>query len=161
MDAFLGFNDLQIKFFAAAGQLGLTAAVAYIAYRQWKTARNKLKSDIFDKRFSVYQGILDQVEQIRRDETVSSDPRPALNALAMLRRRAKEIDWLFGPTAGAIAAQIPDYMHEYVIYQIDAANAPHPDKMLALNRVVLADEALDAALDALTRIVGSDLTLKH
>lgn len=26
----------------------------YIAYRQWRTAQNRLKMDLFDKRFSVY-----------------------------------------------------------------------------------------------------------
>ncbi|ALN73186.1 hypothetical protein [Aureimonas sp. AU20] len=32
-------------------------SVAYIAWRQWQTAREKLALDLFDKRFAIYQTI--------------------------------------------------------------------------------------------------------
>lgn len=33
----------------------IAIAVAYIAWQQWRTARNRLRLDLFDRRFAVYQ----------------------------------------------------------------------------------------------------------
>lgn len=53
VETVLGMTDLQIKLATAAGQLGLALMVFYVAWRQWRTARNKLKADLFEKRFRV------------------------------------------------------------------------------------------------------------
>lgn len=37
---------------------------AYIAYAQWKTARNKLRFELFEKRFAVYRGVCDLLGSI-------------------------------------------------------------------------------------------------
>lgn len=37
---------------------------AYIAYRQWRTARNKLKLDLFDRRLAVYDGAVHLIGSI-------------------------------------------------------------------------------------------------
>lgn len=54
---------LEIVPYAPLIQAGTTfavgLAVAYIAWRQWKTAREKLALDLFDKRFEVYRTIAD------------------------------------------------------------------------------------------------------
>jgi len=40
--------------FTAIGQLGISCAVGYVAWQQWKTARDKLKFDRYEKRFRIY-----------------------------------------------------------------------------------------------------------
>lgn len=55
VETVLGMTDLQIKLATAAGQLGLALMVFYVAWRQWRTARNKLKLDLFDRRFAAYE----------------------------------------------------------------------------------------------------------
>lgn len=60
----LGLTDLQIKFGTAAGQLALAVAVAYVAWQQWRTARNKLKSDLFERRFKVVNELRNQVDRV-------------------------------------------------------------------------------------------------
>ncbi|NRP02031.1 hypothetical protein [Stenotrophomonas maltophilia] len=59
-------TDLQIKLATAAGQLGLALMVFYVAWRQWRTARNKLKLDLFDRRFAAYEELRDAANAFRR-----------------------------------------------------------------------------------------------
>jgi hypothetical protein len=49
-----------------AALLTPTVAVlgSFIAYRQWRTAQNKLKFDLFDRRFSVYEASRDLLRSI-------------------------------------------------------------------------------------------------
>jgi hypothetical protein len=49
-----GMTELQIRALAAFGQIAIAAAVGVIAFRQWQTARNKLKADLFDRRVKLY-----------------------------------------------------------------------------------------------------------
>jgi hypothetical protein len=42
------------KYIQALGPSLVALAVAVIAYRQWATARDKLRLDLFEKRFSIY-----------------------------------------------------------------------------------------------------------
>ena len=49
----------------------ITASLAGgIAYRQWITARNKLKLDLFDKRFKVYQAAVQLITETAGPEPV-------------------------------------------------------------------------------------------
>lgn len=49
-------GNLHCTSWASAGLTALVALLAvYIAWRQWRTAQNKLKFDLFDRRFSVYE----------------------------------------------------------------------------------------------------------
>lgn len=65
VETVLGMTDLQIKLVAAAGQLALTATVAYVAWQQWRTARNKLKADLFDRRFAAFEELRRTVSTFR------------------------------------------------------------------------------------------------
>lgn len=52
----------------------LAALVAgVIAYRQWTTARNKLKLDFFDKRMAIYRVAVDVLESGRSADASSAD----------------------------------------------------------------------------------------
>ena len=51
--------------------IGLVAI--YIAWQQWNTNRNKLKLDLFEKRFSVFQSTRTFLSSVLRDGLVSRD----------------------------------------------------------------------------------------
>ncbi|HGM7285730.1 TPA: hypothetical protein ACKP7V_001531 [Stenotrophomonas maltophilia] len=65
VETVLGMTDLQIKLATAAGQLGLALMVFYVAWRQWRTARNKLKLDLFDRRFAAYEELREAANAFR------------------------------------------------------------------------------------------------
>jgi len=46
--------------------LAASGIAGYIAFRQWLTARNRLKLDLFDKRFAIYQAMRDFLGGIMR-----------------------------------------------------------------------------------------------
>jgi ABC-type multidrug transport system fused ATPase/permease subunit len=45
---------------------------ATIAYRQWRTAQNKLKLDLFEKRFAVYEAVYALVKESCLDDLTSA-----------------------------------------------------------------------------------------
>lgn len=52
---------------AASVTLLVGIMVAVIAYRQWRTAHEKLLIDLFDRRFSVYASIKEIIAEFQRD----------------------------------------------------------------------------------------------
>lgn len=52
-------NDLPycVRIVAALGPLLIGASVVYIAWRQWRTAQDKIILDTFDKRFAVFMDV--------------------------------------------------------------------------------------------------------
>ncbi len=72
---------------------------AYIAWQQYKTGRDKLKLDLFDRRYRVYRGLMDLLAAVASNETVSDED---------LRKFYRETDqkrFLFGD-------DIRDYLTE-------------------------------------------------
>jgi hypothetical protein len=63
--------------------------VAFIAFRQWRTARNRLKLDLFDRRLSVYTAARTFVANIVIDGGVSRD------ATFKFLSEMREAKWLF------------------------------------------------------------------
>lgn len=50
---------------------------AGVAYNQWKTAKNKLKLDLYEKRLGVYQAVRDAIGQIMVHGKVSAEVETA------------------------------------------------------------------------------------
>jgi hypothetical protein len=48
-------------------------AVGVIAFAQWWTARNRLKLDLFDRRWAVYVAVRELLSEIVRDGNVSQE----------------------------------------------------------------------------------------
>lgn len=46
------------------------AITSLIAYRQWVTARNKLKLDLFDKRMEIYRSAIDLMSEIGYHDSI-------------------------------------------------------------------------------------------
>ena len=83
--------------------LALVGAV--IAYRQWRTAQNKLKLDLFDKRMLVYQAVRDTLGYIGSKGKISSEQQIAyLTGIQTAK-------WLFGP-------EVDTYLSETLWHKI-------------------------------------------
>lgn len=59
-----------------------------IAYRQWRTAQNKLKLDLFEKRFAVYDAVRQLIGSIMTSGVVRTED------LYMALAKTREAKWL-------------------------------------------------------------------
>lgn len=68
----------------------IAASIAgVIAYRQWVTARNKLKLDLFDRRMAVYMCAVRVLEQVR------NGGKEGFSEIEKLQDSATAARWLF------------------------------------------------------------------
>jgi hypothetical protein len=51
----------------------IAVVAVYIAWQQHKTARDKLKLDLFDRRYKVYRGLMDLFACVATEGTVSNE----------------------------------------------------------------------------------------
>lgn len=86
--------------------VALIAAVAagYIGWRQWGTARDKLKMDLFDRRFDVYSAVTSYLDQFVTRPNDRGDL--LLNFVAAIG----PAKWLISSEAHAQLAKIPSRM---------------------------------------------------
>jgi hypothetical protein len=66
----------------------IAVVVAMIAYRQWRTAQNRLKLDLFDRRFAVYDAARNLISSILTSGKVKDE-----ETLKFLTR-TREVKWL-------------------------------------------------------------------
>lgn len=66
---------MQVPYWISILQGLLTPTMAafggYIAWQQWKTEQNKLRLDLFDRRFLVFQALRDFMSEVRSRGRVS------------------------------------------------------------------------------------------
>ncbi|HFT7412081.1 TPA: hypothetical protein ACOD9X_004580 [Stenotrophomonas maltophilia] len=89
VETVFGMTDLQIKLFTACGQLAIGAGVGFVALRQWLTARNKLKADLYDRRYKLYQELESEVDRAQNPIT----RQEGIDGLSIL---ARDVKWVFG-----------------------------------------------------------------
>src|SRR5271170_5541916 len=65
MGAGCGDNWVAISNVGLSFVIGL--AVAYIAWRQWQTARQKLRFDLFDRRYALYESLQQMINAALSD----------------------------------------------------------------------------------------------
>src|SRR5258705_7395765 len=80
----------------------IAVVTTYIAWQQWRTNRQKLVLDRYDRRLGVYEELRQILSLILRDAKASYDD------LLKFRTSVSKADFLFGP-------EITDYIDE--IYQ--------------------------------------------
>jgi hypothetical protein len=80
--------DLFIIF---QGLLGLVvaASVALIAYRQWRTEQNKLKLELFDRRWKIYGDVNEVLGHIFREADAD------LPVISQYSKAIRDVDFLF------------------------------------------------------------------
>lgn len=147
-----GLTDLQIRFITAIGQLVIAAAIgsltAYVAWRQSKTAeqqaktaRNKLRLDLFQQRLDAYESIEKIVTEAL---SISSGKNKELELI----RPISEARWLFGPeVSDFIKKEIYDSLIDLweardTREQLKHARPPNSTEQAELDKAVTASNSL-------------------
>ena len=100
-----------------------------IAYRQWRTAQNKLKLDLFDKRLAVYEGVTSFVARILISGKVSDDE---LGRFLSITKNAK---WLFSDeVANYLHSEIYKKAKEIQKYEAELKGVPVSGRRTALKQ---------------------------
>ncbi|MBA0394882.1 hypothetical protein D7U98_05620 [Stenotrophomonas maltophilia] len=149
-----GMTDLQIKLFTAIGQILVAIAVGFIAWRQWSTARNKLKADLFDRRYSLYVDFLRALNRLHGGDA---------DAMREVQRILAESRWLYGEkVADKLRKEVANPFQELVA-SMDArrkqAAAGNEEELKARYQAALG--AASKATLVLPTIVAPHLTLQH
>ncbi|MBO9873952.1 MULTISPECIES: hypothetical protein [Xanthomonas] len=121
----LGFTDLQLKFATATGQLALAATVAYVAWQQWRTARNKLKSDLFERRFQLVKELRRRVDRIAAGSAKEEE-------IFTLPDLAREAGFLFNKRIKNISERLVDALKKLNIQQ-DILKKSRQERLLKIN----------------------------
>ena len=53
--------------------LVLAGGVLYVAWQQWNTNRNRLKLELFDRRYEVFRAAVDIIDHVMREATIRDD----------------------------------------------------------------------------------------
>ncbi|SBV35265.1 hypothetical protein STPYR_10195 [uncultured Stenotrophomonas sp.] len=136
----------------------LAAVGAVIAYRQWRTAQNKLKLDLFDKRMLVYQAARDALGYIGSHGKTSHEQQ--IEYLTGIQT-AK---WLFGPEVHSYLSEtlwhkIVDLeLHQSMVY--DAPN-DHPDRSKHIKLKAETLKWLIAQYSVLDKMCAKYMVLGH
>src|SRR5690349_2365211 len=109
----------------------LALIVALIAYQQWRTAHNKLRLALFDRRFAVYVETLDFIG------TVMQDGYPASEHYRPFARARDRAQYLFGPEVEVLLERI----HKTAVI----LRATH--SQIEQGKGEKKDEAIEAAID--------------
>ncbi|MEM1488675.1 hypothetical protein SH041_11365 [Stenotrophomonas geniculata] len=169
VETVVGLTDLQIKLFTAVGQILVAGAVGVIAWRQWRTARNKLKADLFDRRYKLFR----QLEEAL-DVAMTATKRE--EGIEQLEYYAQEVNWVFGKSLEKkFRAQVIKPFKELVNLRREAIEANHMVAAAKLagtpfdgaqNRKLTARiktirKSLDNSSKTLRTLFDDQLTLKH
>ena len=98
---------------------------ATVAYRQWRTAQNKLKLDLFDKRMQVYQEVRDALGYIGSHGKMGSEQQIAY----LLWIKTEK--WLFGSEVDIYMSEtlwhkiVALELHQTMVYD---ASTDHPER---------------------------------
>jgi len=79
------------QYISAIGIPIIAAIAAWVAFRQFQIARNKLKFDLFDKRMEVYGAVRDALGSISRQSSLTQEQQ------IQYLQGTRTARWLFGP----------------------------------------------------------------
>lgn len=78
----------------------IAVVATYIAWQQWKTNRQRLAMDKYERRLRVYE----EVQRILR--AIAASLKPTIDDLVKFRASVSEADFLFGPEIAAYIDEI-------------------------------------------------------
>lgn len=128
---------------------------ALIAWRQWQTARNKLRLDLFDRRFAVYDAARSFLGSIATSGKVKED------ALTKYLLGTREARWLLNKDIEEFlrAIYVDAVHHQATDEELNSANPGDREK---LARIKAAQrKALLAKMDGLDDKFSEFLSLRH
>jgi hypothetical protein len=131
----------------AAGFAGM------IAYRQWRTARDKLKMDLFDKRYAVYLAYREYCSSI------TSPLRKPESAIPPIPKTLDAAEWLFNAQVNSL---LNDLHHRYYQAIMTQGLAPrHAEFDLGDSAEGTFLQWLSKNSEAFDKAFAHDLKLKH
>lgn len=135
----------------------IAACIAgFIAYRQWVTARNKLKLDFFDRRMEIYRLAITVLERIRDDDG------DAVIAMHKLDAALPATRWLFNIDVALHLHELElrswAAFHRYANFK---SNNPHLSQEFLENEKLEKYEAYQSEIQRLDKLIGPFLSLKH
>lgn len=167
VETFMGATDLQIRLLTAVGQLAMAGAVAYVAYRQWRTAeqqastaQKKLKADLFDRRLTAFDQLQDSIAVLRLRW-------PSADHGLEVVHHGEKFGYLFGQPAaeavvklGSIATLASSTANE-LGKGVPSEVEEHPSRLIARKRVAKLRLDFESQVAIVRRIVAADLKLSH
>lgn len=106
---------LTLEIVKAFGPPLVAGVVGYVAWRQWRTAQDKLAIDLFDRRFAAYRAVLnaseDRQNEIRLTKPLAlfqPQPDDHVQALKSYWRASSDATFLFGPDVLAAMRRIDE-----------------------------------------------------
>jgi hypothetical protein len=95
----------------------------YVAYRQWRTASDRLRFGLFEKRYAMYEKLQDVVATALARGTVGYDD------VGTFYRGTRGVEFLFGPEIELYLAEIRDSLGRLAgrQHQIDIGPAHNPN----------------------------------
>ncbi|MCD9087381.1 hypothetical protein [Stenotrophomonas sp. SY1] len=165
METVLGMTDLQIRLFTAIGQIAVAGIVGYIAFQQWRTARKKLKADLFDRRFQAYRELVDVTKAAISNSTAETtkEKRSMSRGAVEIERISMEMAWVFDRRIAAfVRANIADPAAALAFDRIDYFDCHDPEERkrqgLALRNL---ERDIFRDLGRVTSLVTPYLNLEH
>jgi hypothetical protein len=102
--------QIWIALISALSSFVIGAAVAYIAWRQWRTANEKLVIELFDQRFSLYQRAHDIIGPINASGKATDKDFFAFSKFYM------EAAFLFGNDVVSYLDSLKDAINRLITY---------------------------------------------
>lgn len=128
-----------------------------IAYRQWRTARNKLKLDLFDKRVEVYAAAVELIKEIVYPERAKWE-------------RINGFSWKFGAAHWLLSPGLADHLAALVQRGYEATAkaklnteglTEEQKREVVLMAIYEAKQALDQETLVLNALFAPYLSLEH
>ena len=101
---------------------------AYIAFRQWRTAAYRYKMDLFDKRFDVYDAIIDFIQSIKSGGKVSDE------SLATFKERTLPARFLFDKGIADYIAEIREHAIDVQTWSQEVEGMKAGDEKIEIQR---------------------------
>jgi hypothetical protein len=141
---------------AVAIVVGLIAA--YVAFRQWRTASDRLRFDLFEKRHEIYKKLQDVIAGALARGTVGYDD------MATFYSGMRGVEFLFEPDIEQYLAEIRDSLGRLAgrQTQIDIGPAHNPNYEVDVNEAHKIKLYLEEQLMRVMRMKFKEyLTLSH
>jgi len=141
---------------SALGPPLIAAIVAVIAYRQWRTANNRLKFDLFEKRLQVYQRLYDLIQEICESGNLYN------HEYTRLKVATRDVKWLFGRRFNKyVYGEILPAARQLRNIRVTIENPPPEQQTSGLiKREVDLISWFVAQIDVLDKKVSADLSLR-
>jgi hypothetical protein len=131
LDRVVAKDPMTLATLSTVSSALLTPVVAllamYIAYRQWRTAQNKLKLDLFERRVAIYEAAQSYVHHCRHEQRIDAIIEQAF------ADRTSGAKWLLNDEVAHRLRLLPRQLQDLVMVRRDPAFPEMYDAMSAFH----------------------------